>query len=209
MNNTVKKFPIPLPVISLIAMVIGIWAYLQIDKEPVIQTPVIQTQAITLLQSPRVLPELQMVDKHGEPAGKEAFYGKLSLVFMGFTSCGHICPTKMAEMRMIQGQLQDKFNKPLNVVFVSVDPDRDTPELIKQYVESFDQSFSGMTGSAEAIEVFANTLGAPYFVDPDPEQYIVDHSSALFLIGPDASLVGTITPPLDINIIVDDLRQIY
>ncbi|MCP4831118.1 MAG: SCO family protein [Gammaproteobacteria bacterium] len=185
-------------------MFIGIWAYLQIEKEPFTQTPVIETHAITLLQSPRDLPELQMVNKQGELAGKETFYGKWSLVFMGFTSCGHICPTKMAEMRMIQDQL----NVPLSVVFVSVDPERDTPAVIKQYVDSFDPNFSGMTGSAETIEVFASALGAPYFVDPDPELYIVDHSSALFLIGPDASLVGTITPPLDINIIVDDLHQL-
>ena len=203
MNDAVKKFPL-LPLIGLVALVIGVWAYLQIDRESVIQT-----RAITVLQSPRALPEFQMVNKEGDSAGKEAFYSKWSLVFMGFTSCGHICPTKMAEMRMIQDQLQDKFNTPLNVVFVSVDPGRDAPAVIKQYVESFDPGFSGMTGSAETIEALANALGAPYFVDPDPELYIVDHSSALFLIGPDASLVGTITPPLDISIIVDDLNQLF
>jgi protein SCO1/2 len=202
MNDAVKKFPL-LPLISLVALVIGVWASLQINKEPAIQT-----RTITVLQSPRALPEFQMVDKEGDSAGRETFYGKWSLVFMGFTSCGHICPTKMAEMRMIQDQLQDTFDKPLNVVFVSVDPGRDTPEIIKQYVESFDQSFSGMTGSAKTIEAFSNALGAPYFVDPAPERYIVDHSSALFLIGPDASLAGTITPPLDINIIADDLNQL-
>jgi protein SCO1/2 len=157
------------------------------------------------LQSPRVLPEFQMVDKNGESVGRDIFSGNWSLVFMGFTSCGHICPTKMAEMRMIQAQLQ----APLNIVFVSVDPGRDTPEVIKQYVESFEKSFFGMTGSAETIETFASALGAPYFVDPAPERYIVDHSSALFLIGPDASLVGTITPPLDIAVIVADLKQLF
>jgi protein SCO1/2 len=200
MNNSANRSLLPLLSVGLTALIIGGWASLQLSKEPVIET-----RAITVLQSPRVLPEFQMLDKNGESVGREVFSGNWSLVFMGFTSCGHICPTKMAEMRMIQTQLQ----APLNIVFVSVDPGRDTPEVIKQYVESFDQSFSGMTGSAETIETFASALGAPYFVDPAPERYIVDHSSAFFLIGPDASLVGTITPPLDIAVIVADLKQLF
>ena len=200
MNSSANKSLLPLLSIGLTALIIGVWASLQLSKEPVIET-----RAITVLPSPRVLPEFQMVDKHGESAGRDLFSGHWSLVFMGFTSCGHICPTKMAEMRMIQTQLQ----APLNIVFVSVDPNRDTPEVIKQYVESFEQSFSGMTGSAETIETFASALGAPYFVDSAPERYIVDHSSALFLVGPDASLVGIITPPLDIAVIVADLKQLF
>jgi len=199
MHDVARKI-LPLLLVGLLALVVGVWASLQISKEAVVQT-----RAVTVLSSPRALPEFQMVGKDGEPAGREVFYGKWSLVFMGFTSCGHICPTKMAEMRMIQAQT----DAPLNIVFVSVDPSRDTPAVIKQYVESFDPDFYGMTGSAAAIEIFANGLGAPYFVDPSPDRYIVDHSSALFLIGPDASLAGTITPPLDTAVIADDLGQLF
>lgn len=200
MNDAGQKSLLPWLIIGLVALVMGAWAGLQLSNEAAVQT-----RAITLLPAPRELPELQMVDKEGEPAGREAFYGQWSLVFMGFTSCGHICPTKMAEMRLIRDQL----DAPLNVVFVSVDPGRDTPAIIKQYVESFDKDFSGMTGSAETIEELANALGAPYFVDPAPDRYIVDHSSALFLIGPDAKLVGVITPPLDIAVIADDLTLLF
>jgi protein SCO1/2 len=199
MHDVIRKL-LPVLLVGLVALVVGVWASLQISNETVVQT-----RAVTVLSAPRALPEFQMVGKDGEPAGREVFKGKWSLVFMGFTSCGHICPTKMAEMRMIKG----KADAPLSVVFVSVDPGRDTPAVIKQYVESFDADFYGMTGSAEEIELFANALGAPYFVDTSPDSYIVDHSSALFLIGPDASLVGTITPPLDIAVIADDLGQLF
>ncbi|MGI9289721.1 MAG: SCO family protein [Gammaproteobacteria bacterium] len=195
-----NKSIVPLVSIGLSALLIGIWSATQLLQPQ----PLPETQAVTLISAPRALPEFTMVNKDGQETGPELFQDKWSLVFMGFTSCGHVCPTKMVEMRMIH----DEVEEPLQVVFLSVDPNRDTPEAIKQYVEGFDSSFTGITGDEAAIESFANTVGAPYFVDTTPGKYVVDHSSALFVIGPDASLVGVVTPPLDINLIASDLNQL-
>lgn len=163
-----------------------------------------ETEVFTLLSEPRALPALDLVNKQGAEVGREAFAGQWSLVFMGFTSCGHICPTKMAELRMIQDTAQAEFD----AVFFSVDPGRDTPDVIRQYVETFDAGFLGYTGAPDSIERFAAALGAPYFVDTSPGNYVVDHSTALFLINPSAEFAGFVTPPFDIPAITRDLEAL-
>lgn len=183
--------------IPVVALALGVWAYQQASTGP-------DMQVVTLLPSGKPLPELSLVAADGAAAGREVFQGQWSLLFMGFTNCGHLCPMTMAEMRMIDDQVEG----PLNVVFFSVDPNRDTPAKIREYVAGFDESWSGMTASPAEIDKLAATLGAPYFVDTTPDNYVVDHSSALFLIGPDASLAGVITQPLDIAATANDLNQL-
>jgi len=187
---------VSLAVILLAAFGAGLWLSLP-DASPQAS----DMQAITLIPTPRALPDVQLVDKTGAGVGREFFTGRWSMLFMGFTSCGHFCPTKMAEMRMIH----DALDKPLQVVFLSVDPGRDKPEIIRRYVEGFDASFQGATGSPEVIEQIAGALGAPYFVDTNPDNYIVDHSSSLFIIGPEGRLRGYATPPLKVSDVVADL----
>jgi protein SCO1/2 len=196
--NTATRPPlVPLLILGTLALTLGIWSYLQLAKPPAMLT-------VTVLPTPRALPEFEMTDKNDNTVGREVFADKWSLVFLGFTSCGHICPLKMVEMRTLQSEV----GKPLQLVFISVDPGRDTAEVIKSYVEGFDQNFNGLTGSAEAIDAVASALGAPYYVDTNPDRYTVDHSSALFLIGPDAALAGVITAPLNIRDVAKDLNNL-
>jgi protein SCO1/2 len=197
MNTASRPSLSPLLILGTVALTLGIWSYQQLAIPPAML-------AVTVLPTPRVLPEFEMIDKNDNTIGREVFTDKWSLVFLGFTSCGHICPMKMVEMRTLQSEV----DKPLQLVFISVDPGRDTPEVIKSYVEGFDKNFYGMTGSAEAIGVIANALGAPYYVDTNPDRYTVDHSSALFLIGPDAALAGVITAPLNIRDVAQDLNSL-
>jgi protein SCO1/2 len=197
MNTATRPPLVPLLMLGTVALILGIWSYLQLAKAPAML-------AVTVLPTPRALPAFEMTDKNDTTVGQEVFTDKWSLVFLGFTSCGHVCPMKMAEMR----SLQSEVDKPLQLVFISVDPGRDTPEVIKSYVEGFDKNFNGMTGSAEAIDSVANALGAPYYVDTNPDRYTVDHSSALFLIGPDAALAGVITAPLNLTAVATDLNSL-
>ncbi len=185
------------------ALGLGIWTSLQLRSRSGEQFAQ-SMAAITLIPGGRPLPALQLVNHNGQAIGTDAFSGHWSLVFMGFTNCGDVCPTTMAKLRM----LSDRVTQPLEIVFVSVDPGRDTPEVIKRYVEKFDADFVGMTGTPEQIEIFAAALTTPYFVDSSAETYTVDHSSTLFLINPDAALAGVITPPLDIELIAVDLDRL-
>ena len=129
-------------------------------------------------------------------------------MFMGFTNCGHVCPTTMVRLRAIASALElEVLESEVNVLFVSVDPDRDTPEVIARYVQGFNAGFTGVTGTPAELEKLANTLGAPFFVQVSDERYIVDHSSAIFVINPDGDYAAVISPPHDIALIVSALTE--
>jgi protein SCO1/2 len=194
----------PVILITLcVAVGLGAWVSLQL-REPSRKQLASEMTVLTLFPGERLLPELQLVDQDGKAVGRNAFTGHWSLVFMGFTSCGYICPTTMATLRMVQDQLE----QPVQIVFVSVDPGRDKPPVIKEYVQKFDPGFIGMTGTPEQIAALAGTLGAPYVVNTDPDNYVVDHSSAVFLLSPDAGFAGVVTPPLEVDAIAADLNKL-
>lgn len=187
--------------IAVIMVAAGAWLSLQVTSSTQVAT-VSEPFTITLLSPTRALPMLTLIDHDAQTFTQTDFKDHWSLVFMGFTNCGHVCPTAMAEIRMIH----DGVNIPLRVVFVSVDPDRDSPEIIGQFVKSFDESFIGITGAPAEIEKLAATFSAPYFVDNSDGRYIVDHSAALFLVDPTASLAGIISQPLEIDTIIKELN---
>ena len=161
-------------------------------------------QYVTVIPAPRGLPEFELVDQDAERFGVEQLRGRWTLLFMGFTNCGHVCPMTMAKLRTIA----DSVDQPVDVLFVSVDPGRDTPEVVADYVRGFDATFRGVTGTLDEIDKLANALGAPYFVDVTGERYIVDHSSAIFVINPDAALAATITAPHDVVPITGELQDL-
>ena len=203
MNNVDRPFfRLPVVMTGLAALVAGVWFSMQLARQSAPE--VVETQAITVLSAPRQLPDIPLINKDGQTVGADMFKGDWTFLFMGFTNCGHICPTKMAELRMIA----DAVDNPIRVVFFSVDPTRDTPDVIKAYVEGFDAEFLGLTAAPPDIETLAATLGAPYLVDTTPGNYVVDHSSALFLINPEGAYAGVATPPLEISTIVDDLNKL-
>jgi protein SCO1/2 len=203
MNDSNGKRLNPLvPVIVVIATVAGLWFGLQVaqQREPALPP----ATAVSVLPQGRPLPDFLLTDHHGKPIGRANLENRWSLLFMGFTHCGHVCPMTMAKMRMIRDDIGDD----LRVVFLSVDPGRDTPEVVHDYIRSYHADFVGMTGDTEEIDRLAAVLGAPYFVDADAERYVVDHSSVVFLINPAAEFAGVISAPLDIDAVVAELRPL-
>jgi protein SCO1/2 len=186
---------------AALALAAGLWLSLQLASNTKDRPAQVAT-AITVLPQPRSLPAIDMVDHHGLPFSNADLQGRWSIVFMGFTNCGHVCPMTMAKLRIIH----DGVEKPLRVVFLSVDPGRDSPEEIHRYISGFGDRFTGITGDAAVIDDLASALGAPFFVDDAEGTYTVDHASALFLIDPSASYAGVISQPLDIDAIVRELN---
>ena len=188
---------------GLTAAVAGIWlASMLVDPRPA--AVVNNMQFVTVIPTPRLLPEFELVDQDAQRFGLEELHDSWTLLFMGFTNCGHVCPMTMAKLRTIV----DNIDQPVDVLFVSVDPGRDTPEAIANYVHGFDASFRGATGTPAEIDKLANTLGAPYFVDATGEKYIVDHSSAIFVVNPDAALAATITSLQDVEPVASELEAL-
>jgi protein SCO1/2 len=164
-------------------------------------------QSGTALAEPRPLPQFALVDQAGRPFDRARFEGRWSLLFTGFTHCPDVCPTtlaRMAELRRLVGRDDLQF------VFVSVDPERDTPEAVGRYLAHFDPALVGATGARAEMERFTSGLGLAQVRNPGTgDDYTVDHSTALVLINPEARLAGYFPAPHERDALVTDLKSLY
>jgi len=135
------------------------------------------------------------------PVSLKDYRGKLVLVYFGYTFCPDICPTSLAATAEGLKQLKPEELARVAMIFVSVDPKRDTPERLKEYVEFFLPAIVGVTGTPEVIAEVAKRYGVFYAeqkLDTAGGSYVVDHSADTFIVAPDGQLVGKMahaTPP--------------
>lgn len=129
--------------------------------------------------------DFALIDHHGKPRTLADFKGKAVVVFFGFMNCPDVCPTTMAEMANVMKQLGADAER-VQVLFVTVDPERDTPELLAKYVPAFDPRFIGLTGDKAAIEKVAKEFRVFYQKSPgkEPGSYSVDHTSGSYVFDP-------------------------
>ncbi|MEM7191918.1 MAG: SCO family protein [Pseudomonadota bacterium] len=133
----------------------------------------------------------ELVGKDGKPVTDEDFRGRYMLVFFGFTHCPDVCPAELQVMSAALDDIGDKADKVVPI-FISVDPERDTPEIVSAYVENFGPNFVGLTGTPEAVADAAKAYRVTYKKFQDEtmgESYSVDHSALLYLMGPDGEFV--------------------
>jgi protein SCO1/2 len=153
---------------------------------------------IVLLPQSRSLPSLALTDQNGQALQVDQLKDKWSLLFFGYTFCPDICPATLAQLRQLQGMLPAEVKDKLRVVLVTVDPHRDTPEQLKKYLGFFDPAFVGLTGSQEDLQKLAAAVSIPYIpADTSQENYTVDHSGNLVIIGPDGTQRGFIRAPVN------------
>jgi protein SCO1/2 len=164
----------------------------------------------TLLDPARPLPPLAFTDQDGQPFGLEQLRGHWSILFFGFTSCPDICPTTLALLAQVEKKLADlPAEQRPHIVLVSVDPRRDTPERLAQYVKSFSPTFTGITSDQAAVQEFALKMGVPVAISEQAGgSYTVDHSAAIFMVDPSGALRALSSTPHEVPIIAEDFRSI-
>ena len=135
---------------------------------------------------PLVGGDFQLVNQDGRPVDQTMLNGKWSLIFFGFTCCPEFCPTTLAELAAVQQRLGDKADD-LQIVFVSVDPERDTPQQLKDYLSSdgFPKGTIGLTGTPDQVAQAAKAYRAYYEKVGEGEGYTMNHSLTVYLMGPD------------------------
>ncbi|WP_313515673.1 SCO family protein [Pseudomonas sp.] len=184
--------------VALIALVIGLTVHKVLDQRGGADPAKLLDAGIILLPQPRQVPALSLTDQDGKPLAVDELKGRWSLLFFGYTFCPDICPTTLAQMREVKGLLPAEARERLRVVLVSVDPNRDTPQQLKQYLGYFDPSFIGLTGDVQSIQTLANGVSIPFIpADTSKPGYTVDHSGNLVIIGPDGRQRGFIRAPLN------------
>jgi protein SCO1/2 len=153
--------------------------------------------AITF-ETPRRFDDFTLLDQNGEPFTRENFVGQWSLVFFGFTHCPDICPTTMAELQQLMAKLPPEVAQDTQVVLVSLDPARDTPEVLSEYVSYFSPEFIGVTGDFLTLRRFANQVNVAFNKVTLGDDYTVDHSGNIVLINPRGDYHGFFKPPFSL-----------
>ena len=159
------------------------------------------------------LKPFSLVDKNEQTFTHENFKDKWSFVFFGYTHCPDICPTTLVTLKHINKALEKYPHAKSNfqVVFVSVDPERDTPKSLASYVSFFNKDFIAVTGHAEKLKAFAKQFSAAYIKEASntPGDYLMSHTSSIFLVSPKAELVASFSPPLSVDTITAQYLKIH
>jgi protein SCO1/2 len=160
----------------------------------------------TWLPQPRTLPQFHLQDLSGADFGLERLRGHPTLLFFGFTNCPDVCPTTLATLAQVQRA------PPLpgaQVLFITIDPERDSAASLQVYLGAFNNSFVGVRGNAAALAPLLKNLGAIAVRDNLPDgSYTMDHSATLYLLDTRGRLVAVFSPPFSAPKLSADLHRV-
>jgi protein SCO1/2 len=159
----------------------------------------------TWLPQAKLVGDFTLSDASGRPFTQRELAGAPALVFFGFTHCPDVCPTTLLKL----AQVRKRAAIPgLRVVFISIDPQRDTAPVVGGYVHAFDPTFQGLTGDPAAIARLAATFGvAVNRVELPGGDYTMDHSAVVFLLDDAARITAIFTPPFEVPALAADLAR--
>ncbi|MCP2024188.1 UNVERIFIED_ORG: protein SCO1/2 [Pseudomonas reinekei] len=185
--------------VALVALILGLTVNKVLSGKNQGDPTALIDAGIILLPQSRNLPDVTMTNQDGQPVAINELKGKWSLLFFGYTFCPDVCPTTLAQLRQIKSELPPEAVDKLQIVLVSVDPHRDTPQQLKQYLSYFDPQFVGLAPkSIDELQKVANAVSIPFIpADTNKPNYTVDHSGNLAVIGPDGTQRGFIRAPLN------------
>lgn len=164
----------------------------------------------TWLEPARTLPAFALLDTDAKNFGNAQLQGRWNVLFFGFATCPDVCPTTLATLAQTQKALAalPKEQQP-RVIFVTVDPQHDTPAALRTYLQFFDPGFVGLTGEPAQIDALTRGLGAPFAVrQVDNGATTFDHSAALFVVDPQGRLRALFSAPHTPDALVADLRKV-
>ena len=164
----------------------------------------------TYLQNPRVVNQFSLTGTDQKPFDNASLHGQWTLIFFGFTNCGYLCPTTMAELAKMYRILEDKGVKNLpRIVMISIDPERDSLDKLGQYVTAFHSNFYGARGDDESIKLMTREMGIANAKvankdGSNPQDYDVQHSGAVMLFNPQGELNAFFTTPHHADLLAKD-----
>lgn len=161
------------------------------------------------------LPDLRFTLKgpQDKVVTQDDFKGKVVLLFFGYASCPDICPTTMAQLSQVMDQLGEQDSAQVRILFISVDPHRDTPELLEQYVNAFDAHAIGLTGTEQQIADFARRYRVAYQIEKprgdNPNSYEVAHSRGVYFFDRNGKARFLAPDSEAVDVLADGVRKLF
>lgn len=152
---------------------------------------------------------LTLNDHNGQARTLQDFAGKVTVAFFGFTQCPDVCPTALAELSQVMQKLGPDADR-VQVLLISVDPERDTPEILKQYVTTFDPRFLGLTGTPDQVKKTAASFKAYYAKVPTENgaNYTMDHTAAFYLFDGEGESRVLANSTIGVDAMVHDIKAL-
>jgi protein SCO1/2 len=136
--------------------------------------------------------DFALIDQNGQPRTDEDFRGEVALVYFGFATCPDVCPLALGTLSAALNELSEKERGQIVPLFITVDPERDTPQAMADYIAPFDAGIVGLTGTPEeiaAVEQLYRAYARKVATGEDEAEYTMDHSAILYLMGPDGGFI--------------------
>ncbi len=193
-------FSLPALLLGLISLVAGAWlAQTLLNREP--PAPSLSAST-TRLEPARVIKDFDLLDHRQQPFTLAQLQGRWTFMFFGYTHCPDICPTTLTTLNDVARKIAALPDTAVpQYAFVTIDPERDTTELLAKYVPYFNPDFLGVTGTPAAIDALTKQLSVLYLkMEPQKANdtgYLMDHSAAILLLDPQGRLHALMSPPFD------------
>ncbi|MBS0359284.1 MAG: SCO family protein [Proteobacteria bacterium] len=187
-------------IVACIAIASGVYFYHHKEEKPIILA--------TVLDHPRAINPFRLEEANQKSFTQENLKGHWTMLFFGFTSCPHLCPTTMTELNnMVRLLEKEKVKTVPQVIMITVDPEKDTPAKMKEYASVFNPNFIGLSGDKGQIETMTRELGVVYLKVANSGN-MFDHSGTIMLFNPNGELVALFTAPHQAKVLAQDFETI-
>ena len=184
-------------VVALMALFLGLFLHKMLSPR-ILSDQELAANGAVAFAKPRVIQPFHLLDETGKPFTVEHLKGHWTLMFFGFASCPDICPTTLATLSRLTKTLEPDILANTQVVMVTVDPARDTPEVLEPYIHFFNEDFNALTGEFLEIKRLADNLNVAFNKVVQGDSYSVDHSANIVLINPYGHYAGFLRPPFEL-----------
>ncbi len=209
MSQTNKRNNLVLVAVAIVSVAVGVLVSQKLLKAP---APIPENLSATLLDKAKPLRNFELIDHNNKPFNLNSLKGNWSFLFFGYTHCPDVCPLAMQVMRKVwqAAELKTAVATNMQMIFISVDPNRDTPALLKSYAQYYNPAFIGVTGKANEIDNITKQIGILYSLDKADKNgdYNVGHSGQIILIDPQGNMRAVFSPPLNPESITRDFIAI-
>lgn len=191
-----------IPLIAIIALLGGYFiSNALMPKE-------LHLHSATWFKKPMGLPEFSLTDHNLKAFNNQRFIGKWSILFFGFTNCPDVCPDSLNMLKTMMENLGEDVRKDIQIVFITVDPERDTAEKLKPYVTFFNKDFLAAFAPIDKLTPLTDRLGIMHYITKTQSTYDVAHAGNMLLINPNGDYNAVFSPPHDAAQMASDLTAI-
>ncbi len=184
---------------AFILLMVGMFV-LKMTQPRILHVKELVSMGVITYQEPKTIEPFELVDHNSQPFTQESFKGHWTMVFFGFSNCGGFCPATLAILNAFVGELSDEVREQTEVVMISVDPARDTPEVLAEYMPKFNQDFTGVTGDFLTIKRLSNQFHIGFQkTTQGGDDYDVDHGEQILLVDPNGNYYGFIKTPFTVG----------